>query len=136
MCSTQRFLDVSWKFYGFARGEVCVLGMEHFSTTRTFGAFWLSGGRIVGAFLEVSTLLYRFCQRCAAFFLGEVRGLVTYCKQSRWKSHPRGTKTFEEFPPRPAIQGAVTSVYKNYVGIFGCSRLPRRCITAVTGMLY
>eukprot|EP00752_Nemacystus_decipiens_P017496 g15685.t1 len=47
-----RFLDVSWKFYGFARGEVCVLGMETFPMTRTFGAFWLHGGRIVGAFLE------------------------------------------------------------------------------------
>lgn len=48
-----RLLDVSWKFYGFARGEVCVLGMETFPMTRTFGAFWLHGGRIVGAFLEV-----------------------------------------------------------------------------------
>ncbi|CAM9798983.1 unnamed protein product [Ectocarpus fasciculatus] len=47
-----RFLDISWKFYGFARGEVCVLGMETFPTTRTFGAFWLHGGKIVGAFLE------------------------------------------------------------------------------------
>ncbi|CAM9894246.1 unnamed protein product [Scytosiphon promiscuus] len=47
-----RFLDISWKFYGFVRGEVCVLGMENFSVTRTFGAFWLDGGKIVGAFLE------------------------------------------------------------------------------------
>ncbi|CAM9140061.1 unnamed protein product [Laminaria digitata] len=47
-----RILDVSWKFYGFTRGEACVLGMETFAATRMFGAFWLHGGRIVGAFLE------------------------------------------------------------------------------------
>lgn len=47
------FLEMSWKFYGFTRGEICVLGMEAFPTTRTFGAFWVSAGRIVGAFLEV-----------------------------------------------------------------------------------
>lgn len=52
-----RFLDVSWKFYGFTRGEACVLGMETFPATRTFGAFWLYGGRIVGAFLEVRECL-------------------------------------------------------------------------------
>ena len=52
-----RILDVSWKFYGFTRGEACVLGMETFAATRMFGAFWLHGGRIVGAFLEVSRLL-------------------------------------------------------------------------------
>lgn len=52
-----RFLDVSWKFYGFTRGEACVLGMENFSVTRTFGAFWLYGGRIVGVFLEVRCMI-------------------------------------------------------------------------------
>lgn len=51
--SSCRFLELSWKFYGFTRGDVCVLGMETFPTTRTFGAFWLLAGRIVGAFLEV-----------------------------------------------------------------------------------
>lgn len=50
---SRRMLDLSWKFYGFARGEVCVLGMEAFSATRMFGAFWFLDGRIVGAFLEV-----------------------------------------------------------------------------------
>ncbi|CAM9262728.1 unnamed protein product, partial [Hapterophycus canaliculatus] len=47
-----RFLDISWNFYGRVCGEACVLGMENFPVTRTFGAFWLLGGRIVGAFLE------------------------------------------------------------------------------------
>ena len=30
-----------------------MLGMESFPVTKTFGAFWVLNGRIVGAFLEV-----------------------------------------------------------------------------------
>ncbi|CAM9240958.1 unnamed protein product [Choristocarpus tenellus] len=52
-----RFLDLSWKFYGFTEGEMVVLGMEAFPTSRTFGAFWLKEGQIVGAFLEEDTSL-------------------------------------------------------------------------------
>lgn len=33
-----------------------MLGMEAFPMTRTFGAFWLYEGRIVGAFLEVGSM--------------------------------------------------------------------------------
>lgn len=67
-----RILDVSWKFYGFTRGEACVLGMETFASTRMFGAFWLHGGKIVGAFLEVSeasVVFAFFCMRARSAHL-------------------------------------------------------------------
>lgn len=48
---------MSWKFYGIAKGESCVLGMETFPATRTFGAFWVNHGKIVGAFLKVACLI-------------------------------------------------------------------------------
>ncbi|CAM9482367.1 unnamed protein product, partial [Discosporangium mesarthrocarpum] len=50
-----RFLDLSWQFYGFTEGEVVILGMDTFPSSRSFGAFWLKDGRIVGALLETSS---------------------------------------------------------------------------------
>ncbi|CAM9694619.1 unnamed protein product [Phaeothamnion confervicola] len=49
-----RFLDCSWKFYGVADGEVCVLGLDGVMPPH-FGAFWVRDGRVVGAFLEGGT---------------------------------------------------------------------------------
>eukprot|EP00752_Nemacystus_decipiens_P013306 g11786.t1 len=53
---SSRFLGLSWRFYGVAEGEVVVLGAAEFRTTRTFGAFWVRGERVVGAFLEGGTI--------------------------------------------------------------------------------
>lgn len=44
------------RFYGVAEGEVVVMGAAEFRTTRTFGAFWVRGERVVGAFLEGGTV--------------------------------------------------------------------------------
>ncbi|CAM9117280.1 unnamed protein product [Hapterophycus canaliculatus] len=57
---SSRFLGLSWRrFYGVAEGDVVVLGAAEFRTTRTFGAFWVRGERVVGAFLEGGTLEQR-----------------------------------------------------------------------------
>eukprot|EP00904_Undaria_pinnatifida_P002234 jgi/Undpi1/12010/HiC_scaffold_4.g01709.m1 len=53
---SSKFLDLSWRFYGIPEGEVVVLGAAEFATTRTFGAFWVRGERVVGAFLEGGTM--------------------------------------------------------------------------------
>ncbi|CAN0075666.1 unnamed protein product [Ascophyllum nodosum] len=53
---SSRFLDLSWRFYGVPEGKVVVLGESEFRTTRTFGAFWVRGERVVGAFLEGGTM--------------------------------------------------------------------------------
>eukprot|EP00903_Cladosiphon_okamuranus_P021303 g19574.t1 len=53
---SSRLLGLSWRFYGVAEGEVVVLGAAEFRTTRTFGAFWVRGERVVGAFLEGGTI--------------------------------------------------------------------------------
>ena len=44
-----RIFNLSWQFYGLARGEVVHFG-DH--AEGKFGAFWVDGGRILGAFLE------------------------------------------------------------------------------------
>ncbi|CAN0049444.1 unnamed protein product [Choristocarpus tenellus] len=54
-CFYSQFLDLSWMFFGVASGEVVVLGMEDFETTKTMGAFWVREERVVGAFLEGGT---------------------------------------------------------------------------------
>ncbi|CAM9576175.1 unnamed protein product [Scytosiphon promiscuus] len=56
---SSRFLGLSWRFYGVAEGDVVVLGAAEFRTTRTFGAFWVRGEKVVGAFLEGGTLEQR-----------------------------------------------------------------------------
>ncbi|CAM9539565.1 unnamed protein product [Discosporangium mesarthrocarpum] len=54
-CFYSQMLNLSWMFFGVASGEVVVLGKEDFETTRTLGAFWVRGERVVGAFLEGGT---------------------------------------------------------------------------------
>lgn len=44
-----RVFSLSWQFYGLSTGEVVHFG-DHASGK--FGAFWVDGGRVVGAFLE------------------------------------------------------------------------------------
>mmetsp|Transcript_2703 Transcript_2703/g.3849 ORF Transcript_2703/g.3849 Transcript_2703/m.3849 type:complete len:640 (+) Transcript_2703:91-2010(+) len=50
-----RILNLSWKFYGVAKGEVVVLNLEDAHSTGKFGAFWVDQGLVVGAFLEGGT---------------------------------------------------------------------------------
>lgn len=46
-----RVFALSWKFYGDNTGEAVHFG-DFSPTSPKFGAFWVSGGRIAGAFLE------------------------------------------------------------------------------------
>lgn len=48
-----RVFTCSWQFYGDNVGEVVHFG--DFSSGNTFGAYWISKGRLVGSFLEGGT---------------------------------------------------------------------------------
>lgn len=48
-----RSFDLSWQFYGDNVGESVIFGdSSPTSPSHKFGAYWVAGGKVVGAFLE------------------------------------------------------------------------------------
>lgn len=48
-----RAFDLSWQFYGDSAGECVIWGRDPAGAAGAkFGAYWVSDGKVVGAFLE------------------------------------------------------------------------------------
>lgn len=54
-----RSFNLTWQFYGDNVGDVTVWGLEGLEdpskTIDKFGAYWVKGGKVIGAFLENGT---------------------------------------------------------------------------------